>query len=43
MNGPECQMTSCDAEATESVDHPRFDTVQICATCASLFEVATDE
>jgi len=43
MSAPECQMTSCDAEATESVDHPRFGDISVCPTCANLFEVAADD
>jgi hypothetical protein len=34
---PECQFANCEAEATESVEHDEFGTVQVCATCANLW------
>jgi len=43
MSAPECQMSDCDAEAAATRDHPRFGDIQVCPTCAQLFEVAGDE
>jgi hypothetical protein len=43
MSAPECQLSNCEAEAARTADHPRFGEVQVCATCAALFEVASDD
>ena len=37
-SAPKCQLADCDAEAVETADHPEYGTVQVCATCARLWE-----
>jgi hypothetical protein len=35
---PECQFADCDADAEETVEHPNHGEIQVCATCAQLWE-----
>ena len=35
---PECQVRDCSADAKETRDHAEFGEVQVCSTCAGLFD-----
>lgn len=35
---PSCQFRDCEADAEETRDHPRHGEVQVCSTCAALWD-----
>lgn len=35
---PGCQFRDCEADAEETRDHPRHSEVQVCSTCAALWD-----
>jgi len=35
---PECQLRDCNADAATSREHPTFGSIQVCGTCATLFD-----
>ena len=35
---PECQFQDCDAGAETTREHPEFGDIQVCSTCAQLFD-----
>lgn len=37
---PECQLSDCEASAETTREHPEFGEIQVCSTCASLWETA---
>jgi hypothetical protein len=38
FTAPECQLSNCDGEAETTCEHPEFGDVQVCRTCANLWE-----
>ena len=38
FGAPECQLRNCDADADVSREHPEYGDIQVCSTCASLFD-----
>jgi len=42
MRMPECQMSDCEADATQQAEHPEHGQVSVCQTCASLFEIGVE-
>jgi len=39
FTAPQCQLTNCDADAEATREHPQFGEIQVCSTCANLWEV----
>jgi hypothetical protein len=35
---PECQLRDCDADAETTREHAEYSEVQVCRTCAGLFD-----
>lgn len=35
---PSCQFRDCDADAEVAREHPEFGDVQVCSTCAALWD-----